>query len=117
MNIVAMVQHRDKAPTNALIAQAVRSCAQRKIPYLIYSNFAYGKKQSDSLSDFNERNGFQRINVPRYYVPLSWFGSIAYRLGMHRQLAERLPETWITRLREYRSAWYARKMQSSSETT
>src|SRR5580704_498730 len=26
MNIVSMVRHRDKAPTNALIAQAVRSC-------------------------------------------------------------------------------------------
>ena len=27
MQIVSMIQHRDKAPTNALIAQAVRSCA------------------------------------------------------------------------------------------
>src|SRR5439155_6343426 len=27
MNIVSMVQHRDKAPTNALITQAIRSCA------------------------------------------------------------------------------------------
>ncbi len=29
MHIVSMIQHRDKAPTNALIAQAVRSCAER----------------------------------------------------------------------------------------
>ena len=72
MHIVAMIRHRDKAPTNALLAQAVRSCAERGIPYLVYLNFSYGKKQRDSLSDFKERNGFQRIDLPRYYVPLTW---------------------------------------------
>ena len=42
MHIVcAMVSQRDKAPTNALVVQAVRSCTERKIPYLVYSNFAY----------------------------------------------------------------------------
>ena len=30
MHIVSMIQHRDKAPTNALVAQAVRSCADRE---------------------------------------------------------------------------------------
>ncbi len=38
MHIISMIQHRDKAPTNALVAQAVRSCADRNIPYLVYSN-------------------------------------------------------------------------------
>jgi hypothetical protein len=32
MQIISMVAHRDKAPTNALIAQAVKSCVERKIP-------------------------------------------------------------------------------------
>ena len=117
MHIVSMVQHRDKAPTNALIAQAVRSCAERKIPYLIYSNFSYGNKQRDSLSDFKERNGFQRVEVPRYYVPLTWIGEAAIHWGMHRRLMDRLPEAWIAKLREIRSSWYARKTQSSPETT
>src|SRR5206468_9311057 len=58
MHIIAMIRHKDKAPTNALIAQAVRSCAERGIPFLVYSNFAYGKKQRDSLSDFKQHNGF-----------------------------------------------------------
>lgn len=116
MHIVSMVQHRDKAPTNALIAQAVRSCAEREIPYLIYSNFAYGNKQHDTLSDFKERNGFRRIEIPRYYIPLTWIGASALRLGMHRQLMDRLPEAWIAKLRKFRSSWYARKMQSSPET-
>src|SRR5207249_444053 len=38
MQIVSMLQYRDKAPTNALIAQAVRSCADRGIPHLWYAN-------------------------------------------------------------------------------
>jgi hypothetical protein len=115
MHIVSMVRHRDKAPTNALIAQAVRSCALRKIPYLVYSNFAYGNKQRDTLSDFKERNGFQRVDVPRYYVPLTWIGNGAFRLGMHRRLLDCLPEAWIAKLREFRSSWYARKVQTVTE--
>ena len=60
MNILSMIQHRDKAPTNALIAQAVRSCAERGISHLVYQSFSYGKKQRDSMSHFKEINGFQR---------------------------------------------------------
>ena len=111
MHIVSMVQHRDKAPTNALIAQAVRSCAERKISYLVYSNFAYGKKQRDSLSDFKERNGFQRVDLPRYYVPLTRAGWIAFRLGLHRKFLDYLPEPVLARLREFRNSWNNRRFQ------
>jgi hypothetical protein len=112
MNIVSMIQHRDKAPTNALIMQAVRTCAERGIPYLVYSNFAYGTKQTSSLSDFKERNGFQRIDVPRYYVPLNPVGRAALRFGLHRRLADRLPEPVAAKLRDLRKSWYNRKLQS-----
>ncbi|HEX2710674.1 MAG TPA: hypothetical protein VHM88_00395, partial [Candidatus Acidoferrales bacterium] len=71
MQILSMICHRDKAPTNALIAQAVRSCAKRGIPFLVYARFSYGTKQRDSLSDFKQHNGFGRLDVPRYYVPLT----------------------------------------------
>jgi len=108
MHIVSMIRHRDKAPTNALIAQAVRACAARKISYLVYSQFAYGNKRRDSLSDFKERNGFQRVDIPRYYVPLTGLGKLAFRLGLHRSLIEWLPESLITSLRTYRAGWYAR---------
>jgi hypothetical protein len=115
MNIVSKIQHRDKATTNALVAEAVRLCAERKIGYLVYSNFAYGKKQHDSLSDFKERNGFQRIELPRYYVPLTPLGSLALRLGLHKKLADHLPESVLSRLRGLRNGWYSRKMQSATE--
>jgi len=113
MHIVSMVSERDKAPTNALVAQAVRSCANRKVAYLAYSNFAYGNKQTDSLSDFKERNGFQRINIPRYYVPLTPLGWAAYRVGYHHRLTDILPESYIAKLRQMRSAWYSRKFETN----
>jgi hypothetical protein len=116
MHILSMIEHRDKAPNNALVAQAVKFCADRHIPYLVYANFAYGNKQQDSLSDFKEHNGFQRVNVPRYYVPLTRTGELAFRMGLHHKLVERLPESVIAKLRDYRAGWYTRKLQSSAET-
>jgi hypothetical protein len=115
MHILSLVSERDKAPTNALIAQAVRLCASRGVKYLVYSNFAYGKKKKDSLSDFKERNGFTRIDVPRYYVPLNAFGRAALRLGLHRKLIDRIPESMTARLREFRSTWYERRLQTTTK--
>jgi hypothetical protein len=115
MHIISMIQHRDKAPTNALIASSVRSCAQHSIPYLVYSNFSYGNKVRDSLSDFKQRNGFRRVDVPRYFIPLTLLGSIAFRLGLHKSISNHLPEPILGRLREMRSAWYNRKFHSITE--
>jgi hypothetical protein len=115
MHIVSMIAHRDKAPNNALIAQAVKSCADRHIPCLVYSNFAYGNKQRDSLSDFKERNGFQRVDVPRYFIPMTRIGDLAFRMKMHRSLIEHLPEPLIEKLRNYRAEWYSHKLQLSQD--
>ncbi len=117
LNIVSLVEQRDKAPTNALVAHAVRVCAERGTPYLVYSNFAYGKRTSDSLSDFKERNAFQRLHVPRYYVPMTPTGAIALRLGLHKRPAEHVPEWLILRLRAIRKDWFGRRMQSAPEST
>lgn len=110
MHITSMMSHKDKAPTNALVAAAVRACAERGIPNLVYSNFAYGKKQYDSLSEFKERNGFQKIDLPRYYIPLTARGRLALRMGLHHSLAERMPESIATRLKTLRNRWYNRKL-------
>jgi len=115
VHILSMVRHKDKAPTNALIAQAVRFCAERRIAYLVYENFSYGKKQGDSLSHFKEVNGFQRVDLPRYFVPLTPVGKAAFRLGLHRGLVDHLPESVAAKLREFRRAWYGRKIQQTTE--
>ncbi len=115
LHIVSMIQHRDKAPTNALVAQAVRCCAERGIPYLVYSRFSDGNKQRDSLLDFKERNGFGRIDLPRYYVPLTRVGRTALGLGLHKRFTDRIPESLLVKVREIRNAWYNRKLQSVTE--
>jgi hypothetical protein len=117
MNIVSMIGHRDKAPTNALIAQAVRTCAERGISYLVYSNFSYRKKLRSTLSDFKEQNGFQRIEVPRYYVPMTRTGRLAFRLGLHHGIVDYLPEPVVAKLRELRNAWYNRKLRSVAQAS
>jgi hypothetical protein len=115
VHILSMAKHKDKAPTNALIAQAVRSCAERGISYLVYENFSYGKKEGDSLSHFKEINGFQRIDLPRYYVPLTRLGWASFHLGLHHRLVDLIPESVATKLRALRKAFYTRKHQLETQ--
>lgn len=117
VHILSMIRHRDKAPTNALIAQAVKSCAAQGISHLVYENFNYGKKQGDSLSHFKEVNGFRRVDLPRYFVPLTLLGSIALRLKLHRRIVDHLPEPLIARVREIRSSWYNRRFRLANDAS
>lgn len=110
MQIVSMIGHQDKAPTNALVAQAVRSCAEREIPYLWYANMSYGKKQRDGLADFKRHNGFQKIELPRYYVPLTVAGRLALRLGLHHGMTDWIPEPVAATFRKIRKQWYGRRI-------
>jgi len=116
VHILSMAKHKDKAPTNALIAEAVRVCAENKISYLVYEHFNYGKKVGDSLAHFKEVNGFQRVDVPRYYVPLTPLGRLALHLGMHHGITALIPENIAEKFRELRRAWYDRRFQPSAES-
>jgi hypothetical protein len=116
VHILAMVQHNDKAPTNALIAQAVKYCAEHKVPYLVYEHFNYGNKRGDSLSRFKEVNGFRRVDVPRYYIPITGYGRLALHLGLHHRLADRIPESVAAKFRELRKAWYHNDIQTVKES-
>jgi hypothetical protein len=109
MHILSMIRHRDKAPTNALIAQAVRSCAERAIPNLWYVNFHYGKKGHDSLAEFKRRNGFEKVDLPRYYVPLTSVGRVAIKLGLHHDLSEHIPNPAAAAFRRMRTRWYSKR--------
>lgn len=105
---ICKLAHRDKAPMNALIAEAVRRCADRQLPYLVYGKFSYGQKGEDSLSDFKRHNGFQRIDVPRYFVPVSRLGRLALALGLHKGIVEAFPSGLVRSLVDIRSRWYHR---------
>jgi hypothetical protein len=117
MQILSMVRHRDKSPTNALIAHAVRSCSERAIPYLVYANFSYGNKQHDSLSDFKHHNGFQRFELPRYYVPLTPIGRTAVHLGLYRGFTTHIPEPLLAQLRRMRGMWHVARLQGTGESS
>ena len=117
MQILTMLQHRDKAPSNMLIAEAVRSCAKRSIPILWYANFSYGKKDKDGLSEFKERNGFRRVDIPRYYLPITLWGRIALRMRLHRGIKEHVPAPIQDRVRKIRNFWYDRKLQGIKTVT
>jgi hypothetical protein len=114
MNILSMISQRDKAPNNALVAEAVRVCAARGIPNLMYFRFVHGKRERDSISDFKTNCGFERVNVPRYYVPLTAWGHAALRLGFHHRLRDRIPESVAARLRDLQKRWYNRKNPSQN---
>jgi hypothetical protein len=106
MHIVSSLRHRDKAPTNALIARAVQLCVDRGIPYLVYGQFDYGKRGGKGLVEFKRYTGFQKIELPRYYVPLSSFGRLALRLNLHHGVVELLPRDLIDRLWDLRARGY-----------
>ncbi len=81
--------------------------------YLTYESFQYGKKAGDSLTRFKENNGFARMDVPRYYVPLTRKGLVALRMGLHWSPKERMPEWIATPLRDLRRKWHERKTASA----
>lgn len=109
MQIISMIKHRDKAPTNALVAKAVEICANNQIPCLVYAKYsAHGMKKRDSLSEFKYHNRFLKIDIPRYYVPLTIKGNIAIKLKLHRNVAQILPENVIVTMKDIRRKWYER---------
>jgi len=91
MNILAMISHRDKAPTNALLAKTIEICTHRKSRFLNYST--WGKREG--LNKFKETNGFQHFKIPRYYVPLTMKGNLALRWNLHRQPIDYIPVEWV----------------------
>ena len=76
MQIISMIKHQDKRPTNALIAKAVEISEKRQMKYFIYGKYIYGKKTNSSIIEFKNRNGFEMVSIPKYYIPLNTKGKI-----------------------------------------
>ncbi len=108
MQILSKIAYYDKRPNNALMATAVKECCKRNIKYLIYEKYIYGKKADSSLTEYKRSNGFIRMDVPRYYVPLSAKGKIAFRMGLHRNIKEKLPYWLMSKLIYVRTRWNER---------
>lgn len=109
MGILAKMAHRDKAPMNLLLAKAVEICAEKKVSYLIYAKFDYGKIGSDSMMSFKYYNGFESIDLPRYFIPLTLKGKIFLFLNLHHGLIGILPLQLVRILRSIKHSWHERK--------
>lgn len=107
MQIISLVAHRDKSPTNGLLAKAVEICAERGVKHL-----QYGIWSRRSLGDFKKHHGFELVEIPRYYVPLNSRGRLALRLGLHRRLAEFVPGNWQDTYANLRARWFLYRYQS-----
>ena len=109
MQILSKVKDRDKAPNNALVSKAVEVCAEKNLNFLTYSKFTYGKKGIDPVARFKQHNGFEQIDIPRYFVPLNWKGQLCLKTGLHKEMSEIVPEWFSSSLRKVRANWYKRK--------
>jgi hypothetical protein len=99
--ILSKVSYRSLAPNNALLAKAVERCAEKESPYLVYASWL-----NDGLGEFKQSNGFQRFDLPRYFVPLTRQGRLVLRLGLHRGVKEVIPQRIVDVLKSVRKGWY-----------
>ena len=102
--IISSIKHRDKATNIALIAKAVEVCEQRRLSHLVYLFWTDG-----SLTEFKRRCGFEKMDVPRYYVPLSLKGKLALSCGVHRGWRTLIPKPMKVSLKSLRTAWHSRQ--------
>jgi hypothetical protein len=115
MQILSMEAHADKRPTNALLAKAIEVCCENGATHFVYGKYIYGRKQTSPVTEFKRRNGFEQLNFPRYYVPLTRFGTFAIRCGLHRGLAHLLPENVTTVFLAARAAIYRHHFRLQQE--
>jgi hypothetical protein len=82
MSFLSLISYRNKNPNNAMIACAVKLCSQKGYRYLTYGNMGY----NPGLDFFKKNNGFRRVAVPRYFMPLTYKGQLAIRLNLCRSV-------------------------------
>jgi hypothetical protein len=105
--IISMIKHRDKAPNNALIDHSVLFCEKNNINYLIYDKFDYGKGGSDTLKRFKKDNGFQKYELPKYFLPITSFGKFVCDHKLHLNFTDFIPQPLYNMLRTIRKKIYS----------
>jgi hypothetical protein len=105
LQVISKIAARDKKPNNALIAKAVEVCASRGIPYLQYGVWSDG-----TLGEFKASNGFQKMLVPKYVVPVSWKAKMLAAAGFSGGLKSLLPARLAAGLKQLRRKWYERRL-------
>jgi hypothetical protein len=114
LQLLTMMKHFDKKPANALIAKAVEICEKKGMSDLVYANYIYNDPKS-SLTEFKRRNGFEKVLLPRYYIPLTLKGKAGLSFGLHRGLAQSVPKPLLMQLLKMRSLWHTRRLKATKE--
>ncbi len=103
--LLSLQKHWDKSVNNALMAKAVEFCANNRIEWVMYGRMG----NHPTLDSFKENNGFTKLPLTRYFLPLTNRGKLAIKLKMHRELKDTLPPgmkkalfpfyNWVSRTR------------------
>lgn len=117
MQILSMVQHQKKRTTNALLAKAVEVCEARGMSYLKYCSYVYDKNESSLLTEFKRRNGFVKMEFPRYYIPLTRRGHLALKVRAHHGIKGILPPDILRFALQLRAKYYSLRKQDSPAAT
>ncbi len=102
-HFLCKIADRNKATANGLMAKIIEECINKGIP-----NVVYGVWHERSLGDFARRNGFKKIDLPKYYVPLTLKGRIVLKLGLHKGIVQLLPKRLKLFLVKLREIWYSK---------
>ena len=113
-HFLSKAAHRDKAPMNALLAKAVEVCEAEGINHLIYGRYTYGNKSESPLSEFKRHNGFQKIELPKYVVPLTLKGRVAVALNLHKGILGILPPRVLRLLGEAREFFLRKRLKPAA---
>ena len=116
INIVSLIRHRDKAPPTPCWHERYRLALPRH-PVSCLLEVRLREEAARHPQRLSERNGFSRVDVPRYHVPLTRLGWLALRSGLHHRLAEHIPASLAAKLRDIRAAWHSRTARPAVEAS
>lgn len=113
LHILAFNAHYDKRPLNALLTKAVEICSQKGMKYFVHDKYYYGNKKDSSLLEYKRRNGYEPINFPRYYIPLTLKGKIYVGLRLYRGAVGLIPAPVLSVLLKLREKVHAKKAKTA----
>ena len=113
LSINSKNQHFDKRPTNILMSRTVEICCEKGMTHLLYGRYTYGNKSASPLTEFKRRNGFEKVLVPRYFIPLTLKGRLVLMLNMHQGLIAMLPGGLVDFLVKVRAFLFKKKAKTT----
>jgi hypothetical protein len=87
--LLSLQEHWNKGVNNSLIAKTIEICIKYRVKWLMYGRIG----NHPSLDRFKQNNGFTRFSITKYCITLTTKGKLAVKLGLHKELRDRLPDS------------------------